>query len=69
MSGIISFMNGGAGRALRIVLGVALIGYGLLGLGGSVGTVLAVVGLVPLVMGLWGRCLVELVSHQTSSVR
>ncbi|HLZ09381.1 MAG TPA: DUF2892 domain-containing protein [Chloroflexota bacterium] len=69
MSDIITFMNGGAGRAIRIVLGVALIGYGLLELGGSVGTILAVVGLIPLVMGLWGRCLVDLIPHQTSSVR
>jgi Inner membrane protein YgaP-like, transmembrane domain len=63
MSGFITFMNGIWGRLARIIVGVALIAYGLLALGGTAGIILAIVGLVPLVMGLWGHCLVEAVSH------
>lgn len=67
MNAVIEFMNGGWGRSLRGLLGIALIGYGLLGLGGAVGIVVAVVGLVPLALGAWGHCLLELLPHGTSS--
>ena len=63
MSGFISFMNGVWGRLARIIVGLALIAYGLLILGGTAGIILAIVGLVPLVMGLWGHCLLEVFSH------
>jgi hypothetical protein len=62
MSGVIEFMNGSVGRGVRIILGVALIAFGLLSLGGTIGLVVALIGLIPLVMGLWGRCLIELVA-------
>ncbi len=62
MNGLVEFMNTAAGRIARIVLGLALIALGLLSLGGTTGTVVALAGLVPLVMGLWGRCLLELVA-------
>ena len=65
MSGFISFMNGVWGRLARIIVGVALIAYGLLSLGGTGGIILAIVGLVAIVMGLWGRCLVEIVFPQS----
>ncbi|HLG52258.1 MAG TPA: DUF2892 domain-containing protein [Chloroflexota bacterium] len=60
MSGLIAFMNGGVGRAVRVVLGLVLIAYGWLGLGGTAGLVVAIIGLIPLAMGLLGRCLLEL---------
>lgn len=63
MAALIAFMNGSWGRAIRIVLGVALIGYGLLSLGGTTGSIVAIVGVVPLAMGIWGRCLLELIYH------
>lgn len=47
------------------VVGLALIAYGLLGLGGTTGVIVAIVGVVPLAMGLWGHCLLELVAHPT----
>jgi xanthosine utilization system XapX-like protein len=50
---IIAFMNNAIGRTLRLVLGVALAVYGLLVLRGTAGTVVAVVGLLPIVLGLW----------------
>jgi hypothetical protein len=60
MGEIVGIMNTPWGRGARVILGVALIGIGLGALGGSAGgIVLAVVGLVPIAMGLWGRCLLE----------
>lgn len=59
MATLITFMNSMPGRLLRIVLGVILIVYGLFGLKHTGGMVLALVGLVPLVLGVSGRCLLE----------
>lgn len=64
MNGFVDFMNGVWGRLIRIALGVALIGYGLFGLGDTLGLIIAVIGVVPLGMGLWGHCLPELVIHR-----
>ncbi len=65
MAALIAFMNGFWGRAIRIVVGIVLIGYGLLGLGGTTGLIIAVIGVIPLAMGIWGRCLLELIYHPT----
>ena len=51
------FMAGPIGRALRIAAGLALIAYGLLGLGGSSGVVVAAVGALPLIAGAFNFCL------------
>jgi Inner membrane protein YgaP-like, transmembrane domain len=65
MKTMIDFMNGGLGRAARVVLGVALIYVGLFTLSGSVaGYVVAIIGLAPIVLGFWGHCLLELVAPQ-----
>jgi len=53
----VTFMNGAAGRTLRIVAGLALIGVGLTAVGGAAAVVLAVVGLVALAAGALGICL------------
>ena len=66
MSNLIQFFNGGFGRVLRVALGVALIWYGLLVLGGTAGAVVALIGLVPIGLGVWGRCLLELVPGRTA---
>jgi hypothetical protein len=58
MGAFVHFMQGAAGRLLRIVAGLALIGVGWFVVQGTGGIVLAVVGLVPLVAGLVGICLV-----------
>ena len=60
MNRFVEFMNSAVGRIARIVLGLAVITWSLTSLGGAVGPIVAIVGLVPLVMGVWGRCLVEL---------
>ena len=41
------------------MLGLALIYVGLVVLGGTTGYVVAAVGIVPIVLGISGRCLVE----------
>ena len=50
------FMSSLYGRVLRIVAGVALIVVGLAVVHGTGGTLLAIVGLVPLVAGMFNFC-------------
>lgn len=52
----ITFMSSTAGRVLRIVAGIALIIVGLAAIGGTTGVIVAVVGLVPLLAGVFGVC-------------
>ncbi len=61
MNGLINLMQGIAGRALRVVLGLALIYVGLAVVGGIAGIVVAVIGLLPIAMGVWGPCLLGFV--------
>jgi len=53
---MVRFMNGSAGRSVRVLAGVALIIAGLT-TGGAGGLILAVVGVVPLAAGAAGICL------------
>jgi len=53
------FMSSTAGRLLRIVVGAALVVAGWLWIGGIWGIVVAVVGLVPLLAGLFDVCLIS----------
>jgi hypothetical protein len=57
MSGFVPFMQLAFGRTLRIVVGIALMLVGTFVVGGTGGTFLLIVGLVPLVAGLAGICL------------
>ncbi len=62
MSGLINFMQGTWGRIARVVLGVVLIYVGMVSMGGTTaGIIVAVIGLVPIVMGVWGPCLLGFV--------
>lgn len=56
MNPFVKFMISPAGRALRVVAGIALIVWGVWGLGGAVGIVVALVGTVPLLAGLFDFC-------------
>ena len=56
MNGLFGFMASPAGRLTRIIAGLALILIGLLALGGIWAWILAIVGLVPLLAGLFDRC-------------
>lgn len=51
------FVNeAGWDRAVRVVLGVVLMVVGFAVIGGTGGTILGIVGLIPLVTGLVGFC-------------
>ena len=56
MNPLISFLASKTGRIIRIVAGIALIAWGLLGLSAPIGIIVAVVGLVPLLAGLFDVC-------------
>lgn len=56
MNPFIMFLASTSGRIVRIVAGVALIAWGLLGLGGTTGIIVAVIGAVPLVAGVFDFC-------------
>ena len=56
MNAFVRFMVSGAGRAVRAVAGIALILWGLLGIGGGTGILVAVIGLVPLLAGVFDFC-------------
>ena len=49
------FMAGSVGRGARVVLGLALIAWGIL-LGSAGGFILAIVGLAPLLTGISNVC-------------
>jgi len=57
MNPFVKFMASTTGRIVRIVAGLALIGWGLLGLGGTAGLIGAIVGIVPLAAGVLDFCL------------
>ncbi len=56
MNPLVSFLASGNGRIVRVVAGLALVALGLLGLHGAAGMLIAVVGLVPLVAGIFDFC-------------
>lgn len=56
MNPFCTFMASTVGRVIRIVAGLVLVAWGLLGLGGTVGIIVAVVGAVPLLAGLLDFC-------------
>lgn len=56
MNAFFRFIAGPAGRLIRIIAGVALIAIGLWLVQGVVGWILAIVGLVPLLAGIFDRC-------------
>ncbi len=64
----ITFMNKPFGRIARIAAGAALIvwGFGFSG-GTAVGVIVGVIGIAPLAMGLWGRCLPQLLMRASAA--
>lgn len=56
MNPFISFLASPAGRVTRIVAGIALIAWAILGLSGIATIVVAVIGAVPLLAGLFDFC-------------
>ena len=62
-------MEGPIGRVLRVVLGIVLIYLGLDRVSGMGGRIVAIAGLLPIAMGLWGPCLVHLAIRRLSPGR
>jgi hypothetical protein len=56
MNPFVSFMASTAGRIVRIAAGIALVAWGWFGLGGTTGIIVAVIGLVPLLAGVFDFC-------------
>jgi len=56
MNPFVKFLVLPPGRIVRVVAGLALIAAGLLVLGGAAGIVVAVVGAVPLLAGVFDLC-------------
>ncbi len=56
MNPLISFLASRNGRVARVVAGLILIAWGLFGLQGLGGTIVAVIGVVPFVAGLFDFC-------------
>lgn len=69
MAQFINFMKGTWGRLARVVLGLALIAYGVVVLGDATGIVLAAVGLVPIWLALSGHCVLDLFARPRSRTR
>lgn len=55
--GLIDFLASMNGRIVRIVAGIVLIAVGLLVLEGTAGIVVAIIGALPLLAGLFDFCL------------
>lgn len=56
--GFAKFMSSSAGRVLRVVAGLALILLGILAIDGTLGIVIAVVGFVPFLAGIFDVCVI-----------
>jgi hypothetical protein len=56
MKAVFRFLASSAGRVVRAIAGLALIVVGLAVVGGAIGWILAIVGLVPLLAGVFDRC-------------
>lgn len=56
MNPFVAFMASTTGRIVRAVAGILLIAWGLLGLGGATGVVVAVIGALPLAAGVFDFC-------------
>jgi Inner membrane protein YgaP-like, transmembrane domain len=57
MNPFCTFMASMWGRFIRVIAGVLLVVWGLLGLHGIAGIIVAAIGLVPLVAGLFDFCI------------
>jgi len=56
MNPFIAYMVSTTGRIVRVVAGIALIVWGLASLSGAAGVLVAVIGAVPLLAGLFDVC-------------
>jgi hypothetical protein len=59
MSGFSKFMASMSGRIARVVAGVVLVLVGLFVIGDLIGWIVAVIGLVPLLAGIFDVCVIS----------
>ena len=57
MNPFIKFMASTAGRVTRVAAGLVLVLWGLLGISGATGIIVAIIGLLPLLAGLFDFCI------------
>ena len=67
MNPFISFLASTSGRIIRVVAGIVLIAWGLWGLGGTAGIIIALVGAVPFLAGLFDFCVFAPLFHNPLS--
>lgn len=58
MNTFVGFMASPAGRIMRILAGMGLIAWGFIGIGGTNGYIVAGVGVLPLLTGVFDICIV-----------
>jgi hypothetical protein len=56
MKAVFRFLASSAGRVVRALAGLILVVVGIAVVGGTAGWILAIVGLVPLLAGVFDRC-------------
>ena len=56
MNPFIAFMASTSGRIVRTIAGILLVAWGLLGLGGTAGIIVAIIGALPLLAGVLDFC-------------
>jgi len=56
MNPFISFLASSTGRIVRIVAGIILVAWGWFGLAGTIGAIMAFIGFVPLLAGIFDFC-------------
>ena len=56
MNPLIKFLASTSGRIIRVLAGIALVALGLFGMSGTAGIIVAVIGLVPLLAGIFDVC-------------
>lgn len=54
----VKFMTSGMGRAARVLLGIVIMFIGLFVVQGTIGTIMTLVGLIPIAGGLFDFCLI-----------
>lgn len=57
MNPFVAFMASTTGRIVRIVAGIVLIVWGLAGIGGTTGIIVAIIGALPLAAGVFDFCI------------
>lgn len=58
MNSFVHFMASATGRLLRIVAGAALIAWGLISMTGSNGYIVAAIGALPILTGIFNICVI-----------